>query len=278
MAIFETSVTTSATAGFYPVYLFSTDMERLYLCIEFGTQQFTDTFGIKEGRTKIIQAVEKVRPLFARDLPDGVEENEIDLKSSGSKLHRGYEDAAIYCWASYRTDRLPTSGKLLADLEDSVKFYERMLTDPLMPDIEDLVASAALVAGQEVPRVRIDEVDFEPRRRKNRVSTPGRSGSRARRSKQSQKVGRAGEEYVFEREVKKLLSAGRPDLADRVSPHYKTGETPGWDITSYEETGSELLIEVKSTVAKTISVVELTRNEWKAARDPIHREKYRLYL
>ena len=56
------------------------------------------------------------------------------------------------------------------------------------------------------------------------------------------------------------------------------GNTPGWDITSFDENREEIFIEVKSTTGKTITSVDLTENEWKAASNPENRKKYYLYL
>ena len=56
------------------------------------------------------------------------------------------------------------------------------------------------------------------------------------------------------------------------------GNTPGWDITFFDENGEKIFIEVKSTTSKTITSVDLTENEWKAASNPENRENYYLYL
>jgi hypothetical protein len=63
-----------------------------------------------------------------------------------------------------------------------------------------------------------------------------------------------------------------------VNPHYRVGETPGWDITSYDEDGNERYIEVKSTIADSMTSLELTPNEWEAAQCPKYRDRYWLYL
>jgi hypothetical protein len=278
IAIFETSVTNSATTGFYPVYLLSTDLQRLYLIIGFGANQFTETFGISDGRKKIRQAVKKVQPLFVDRLPAQRMLDGIDLQSEGSKLHKGYEDGSIYCWKNYDTTDLPSGSVLIDDLKTAVEFYEMMIADPLMPSLEDLVVSAAPVSPPEIEAV-VEQVEFAPRVKKKKSSSSSSSGGGKKRySRQSQKVGLAGEEIVLLAEIEKLEAAGRPDLAKNIIPHYKVGETPGWDITSFDSSGNKIYIEVKSTVSKTMSSLELTRNEWRAAQKPENRNKYCLYL
>ena len=52
----------------------------------------------------------------------------------------------------------------------------------------------------------------------------------------------------------------------------------GWDITSFDDDGNELFIEVKSSIGKTVSSVDLTVNEWEAACHPSKRGRYRIYI
>ena len=56
-----------------------------------------------------------------------------------------------------------------------------------------------------------------------------------------------GERIVFEVEKQKLEDLGRSDLAQKVIWHrdYAKDRTPGWDITSYDESGKKIFIEVK---------------------------------
>ena len=71
VAVFDPTVTRSATQGFYLVYLFSVDMRRLYLSIAFGTRQFASYFpNVRERHAKLLAAsahlsafVKSARPL-----------------------------------------------------------------------------------------------------------------------------------------------------------------------------------------------------------------------
>ena len=77
-------------------------------------------------------------------------------------------------------------------------------------------------------------------------------------------------------EKEKLTKAQRPDLADAIRWHPEHGEFPGWDITSYEINGDKIYIEVKATVGKSVSAVDLTANEWFAAERESNR--YHIYV
>ena len=79
-------------------------------------------------------------------------------------------------------------------------------------------------------------------------------------------------------EKARLTKLGRLDLVDHVRWHAQELDFVGWDITSFDDEGTEIFIEVKSCVGKTISAVNLTINEWGAARDPVRRDRYYIYV
>src|SRR5262249_2614402 len=83
---------------------------------------------------------------------------------------------------------------------------------------------------------------------------------------------------VFNYERNRLAQLGRQDLADRVRWHSQHLEFPGWDITSFDDKGREFFIEVKGSIGKFVSVVNLTVNEWNAATDPSRTARYFVYL
>ena len=88
------------------------------------------------------------------------------------------------------------------------------------------------------------------------------------------KIGDKGEEIVFDLEVAKLTKLGcDPSAVKWLS---REGITPGWDITSVDEFGQPLHIEVKSSIGVGVSSLVLTANEYSAAKD--HKSKYCIYL
>ena len=97
-----------------------------------------------------------------------------------------------------------------------------------------------------------------------------------RRTQQSKKIGLAGEEHVYEYEYNKLKSINKKDLADKIKKHFEVHEYPGWDITSFDKNGNKIYIEVKSTKGTEINQLEITSNEWEAAR--AQGQKYYIYL
>jgi hypothetical protein len=124
---------------------------------------------------------------------------------------------------------------------------------------------------------------FVPRKKLNRKSSTSQTrgiGGSYRRSKQSDKIGKLGEEWVVHYEKRQLQKVGFSNLADKVIWHreFPADRTPGWDITSFEEDGTAKYIEVKSSELLSITEVSITKKEWLKASDPVLAENFYIYL
>lgn len=98
----------------------------------------------------------------------------------------------------------------------------------------------------------------------------------AERDASNRLLGRRGEEWVLSLEKIKLLDAGREDLANRVDwVADRLGDGLGHDIVSFDETGTELTIEVKTTNAGILTPFFITPNELAVAERK--GDSYRLY-
>ena len=77
--------------------------------------------------------------------------------------------------------------------------------------------------------------------------------------------------------MKKDLSTRlTPVEADSIRWVALEGETPGWDIEYIASNGLTKRIEVKGTTAARFSSIEITSNEWEAAKK--HRGDYQIAL
>lgn len=75
-------------------------------------------------------------------------------------------------------------------------------------------------------------------------------------------LGKAGEQFVLMVERQRLTTAGRLDLAEQIRWVADVdGDGAGYDIRSFELTGRELLIEVKTTTGGISTPFFLTRTE-----------------
>lgn len=112
---------------------------------------------------------------------------------------------------------------------------------------------------------------------------PSRARTRAGRhvdygklQEESSRVGALGEELVVQYERKRLHDAGRPDLADKVLWVAKEiGDGLGYDVQSFEPSGEQLYIEVKSTALAAETPFYFSSAELDFARR--HLQFYALY-
>jgi hypothetical protein len=89
-------------------------------------------------------------------------------------------------------------------------------------------------------------------------------------------LGRAGEDFILKFEHARLWRAGKRTLADRIEHVAQTqGDSIGYDILSFEETGRERLIEVKTTRYGSMTPFFASRNEVKISE--AHHNEYKLY-
>ena len=285
-AAFNRDVTETATKGYYLVYLMSDDLERLYLTIGFGASQFKSHYG--EG-SRVFKAFDLavanmrvnsehlVKKWLGAAL-SRINTGDINLTTSKDFSLRAYESCGIYS-IEYPIKDLPPESLMKQDYLDFLRLYEKMSESLLLADVDSYVYE--LVEGLEISQtVSIEE--FEPFVFKKRMTRGGSDGkgSTHRHSKKSDKVGKLGEEIVFNYEKQKLTAAGRIDLAQEVIWHREAvnNRTPGWDVTSFSPDGTKLLIEVKSSEGKKISDLELTVNEWIQAETHSNDDSYQIYL
>jgi Domain of unknown function (DUF3883) len=92
-------------------------------------------------------------------------------------------------------------------------------------------------------------------------------------------LGLAGEEFVVHYERWSLVSKGHERLADRVEHVAKTqGDGLGYDVLSFDVTGKDKLIEVKTTSFGKETPFFITRNEVDLSRtEADHFHLYRLF-
>lgn len=96
------------------------------------------------------------------------------------------------------------------------------------------------------------------------------------REARNRSLGGAGELFVIEFERAGLISMGREILAARIEHTSRVrGDYEGYDILSFDETGAERLIEVKTTKYGSGTPFFVTRKE--AAVSEHHATRYHLY-
>ncbi|KPB02055.1 MrcB family domain-containing protein [Ahrensia marina] len=273
VATFDTRITQSARDGYYPVYLFSSDCDRVYLSLAVGATQFERQYGRKKSLSKIASAASVLRRFCTADDTDVIQE--IDIAGPrGGWLLKAYEAGVILAFPAYHTRSLPEGKQLEQDYRRMLRLYEDLINVPSAPSVAELLeASIPLPTLVTVPVA----MEFAKRPGKKERGK-GSGGNSKRRSTESVKVGDAGERAVMAYEIDKLTKAGHKDLADNIKHDAALREYPGWDISSYDNDRRPIFIEVKSTVGNVINEIELTPNEWRAATCAESSESFHIYL
>jgi hypothetical protein len=123
----------------------------------------------------------------------------------------------------------------------------------VVPEVDDILAvlTAAPKGAGNPPVVT------EPARPTVRLTT-----NYVEREARNRSLGAAGELFVINYECARLIHAGKETLAARIEHTSKVrGDYEGYDILSFDESGTERLIEVKTTKYGVETPFFVTRNE-----------------
>ncbi|WP_294359551.1 DUF3578 domain-containing protein [uncultured Clostridium sp.] len=139
ISIFLNSITSTATNGYYIVYLFKSDMTGFYLSLNQGWTYFKNKYGTKDGRKKIEETSRIIRNKLS-PLPDRFNLSKINLLASGT-LGKGYELGHI-CGCYYDALNIPTTEKLIDDLRELLKEYtkiEKLIANRTTDEFNDFI-------------------------------------------------------------------------------------------------------------------------------------------
>lgn len=123
----------------------------------------------------------------------------------------------------------------------------------VVPEVDDILA--VLTAAPKPPAD--SQKAAEPARSAIRLTT-----NYIEREARNRSLGAAGELFALNYERARLIHVGKEALAARIEHTSKVrGDYEGYDILSFDETGSELLIEVKTTKYGAETPFFVSRNE-----------------
>jgi hypothetical protein len=140
------------------------------------------------------------------------------------------------------------------------------------PDLEALILQAVERTAVVPDLNSLNGIRVPPPRASRRVSENPRQPFRATRravkcdylllESRNRSLGLAGERFIAEFEARRLHAAGQKSLADRVE-HVAAlrGDGLGYDVLSFELSGQERFIEVKTTDFGAATPFYVTRNE-----------------
>lgn len=122
IVIFDQNETDGPQEGVYVAILFSSDMERVYLCLGQGVYKTMEKLGRRKAIEYFNAKAFEIRNNFTFD---GFEKDgNIHLADAG--LGKDYELSTIF-YKEYQRDKLPDNGKLEGDLKKIIIYYNNYL-------------------------------------------------------------------------------------------------------------------------------------------------------
>jgi hypothetical protein len=151
------------------------------------------------------------------------------------------------------------------------------------PDFLEKLASAPAINPEQVKQIstpNLDQIIEAPPEKivaptytsKPWLSRKVRRLDFAERDAANRRLGRLGEQFVFDLERYRLMAAGRDDLAQRVVwASQEIGDGLGFDILSFDDADdTERMLEVKTTGLGKFSPFYVTSNEVRCSEDIPH--------
>lgn len=190
------------------------------------------------------------------------------LRDLGFPFVDGYKP-----YANYQHAVLPEVDAQLRARPELVALIERDVTQPAaIPSFDDILSAL-------VERPTLEEESRHPSGLpsawfEHAAPLPTRNFLQLEANNRS--LGDAGEEFVLAYEQARLVAAGQERLATAVEGVSRTrGDGLGFDVLSFEVTGRERLIEVKTTRYSKHTPFFISRNEVRAS--DMYSDQYALY-
>ncbi|WP_162255875.1 MrcB family domain-containing protein [Loigolactobacillus bifermentans] len=285
IGIFDSIISTSALRGFYIVYLFSADMERVYLSLNQGYTFYKETY-----RTEALHQIKKTASSFQHHLTTQTERmhfENLNLTNHikfGTDLPKGYEVGNILS-IEYTKDELPSNDILISDLKDMIICFSELKSQLLdntnfSQSVDfilyedngyyDLSQQELQTLSKRIPNTKLTKVAYTPKFQAQNIDF-------SQKNKANAKIGYLGEKLVLANEKKALKKY--PDLQNRVKHvSHVEGDGLGYDILSFDKDGNKKYIEVKTTTSNENTPFFISRNELAFAKGhAAHYFLYRLY-
>jgi len=115
IAIFNKRITTTAQEGVYIVYLFSSDMERVYLTLNQGCKRLSESVGKREAINTMQELSNKVR--------SQIDSRGFHTNNNLNIGHELYEKGTIF-YKVYEKGSIPEDDRLINDLAKMMDIYQ----------------------------------------------------------------------------------------------------------------------------------------------------------
>lgn len=120
IAVFNTEITKTIQEGVYIVYLFSEDMQRVYLTLNQGCTNLKEKLGTKLAREEMQKVRNQLREKYNID--------EFAIDNNLIVGNKDYEEGCIF-YKEYNIGNLPLETQIKEDLESLIKVYDSYYVD-----------------------------------------------------------------------------------------------------------------------------------------------------
>jgi 5-methylcytosine-specific restriction protein A len=151
VGIFNPEITTSATNGIYVVYLFSSDLNKVYLCQGQGVTSVKEEFG-KGQAEELKRRAELIRSRVPEYHQYQFSGTGIQLNGKSS-LAKSYDPAVAY-FKAYDLTQIPQNDELEADLHAILNLYDLLVARGGTDNIETFTSFAADHDTSEIQETR----------------------------------------------------------------------------------------------------------------------------
>ncbi len=302
IGIFDKEISNSAQGGYYVVYLFTEDMQGVYLSVNQGYTHYQESY--KNPNTKI-KYVSNYWKTYLKNIPDRFILDDIYLYSHiNKKTSPGRPNGYVYgniCSIYYSIDNLPKEKVLVDDLYNALSILSEIKRKLIGLDYKYTNKFILSQTNEErVIETTINEKQFEKQFDSKlsfqtyqfQCTTQSQSSileKHTRRkirktdyiqlNEKNKKLGYAGECAVIEYERNKLLNSSNVsvrELANKIRHcSVEDGDGLGYDIQSFDVDGNEIYIEVKTTLKGIDTPFYITNNELNASCEL--KKRYYLY-
>lgn len=292
IAVFDSEITLSATHGYYIVYLFSSDMQNIYLSLNQGWTFYKNKYGLQKG-LKEVQLESKVLRNNLNLSKSKLKQSVISLAiSQTNSLAMGYEAAHI-TGTCYKKGKIPNNEKLRSDLLEMIGLYKLLKEQKnnlykniylsSLPEKKNLVSLKKETENNDKIKKLTQETLHQS---KEPPKTSKKKDSQEKRVRKidpesNPQIGKCGEDSVLEFERKRLTDLGRPDLAKRIEHVSSSNDSAGYDIKSFDididnmSSIKDKYIEVKTTTTNNQDGFYISANELEFAKQ--NKDNYYIY-
>jgi 5-methylcytosine-specific restriction protein A len=121
IAILDTLITESPQKGYYPVFLFKSDMSGVYLSLNQGVTDVIENYK-RDAKDVLKLRAEDFRAKLKFDNSEFLTKIDLQSKTRNAKYYQAGNIIAKY----YSNDNLPESNELKSDIKQFLEFYESL--------------------------------------------------------------------------------------------------------------------------------------------------------